>query len=181
MNPGDIVVADRVLFVIHLLCQGEYRLRLLLRHDCDVCRHRAIKVNRASRQAIRPSLIKPGLHKSDFHQIIRNFHFVSSMNVRPKRNYGITALQRGLRLLHLFSESPEGLICQASGSFVAAARKLGPPLTGQSGYRGLPEARWRRYAVPRTRMFLDWVGRHGPAGYPALEPAVFARTEPANP
>ena len=31
------------------------------------------------------------------------------MAVRPKRNYDITALQRGLRLLHLFSESPRGL------------------------------------------------------------------------
>jgi IclR family transcriptional regulator, KDG regulon repressor len=28
---------------------------------------------------------------------------------RPKRTYDITALQRGLRLLHLFSESPRGL------------------------------------------------------------------------
>jgi DNA-binding IclR family transcriptional regulator len=27
----------------------------------------------------------------------------------PKRSYNITALQRGLRLLHLFSESPQGL------------------------------------------------------------------------
>jgi DNA-binding IclR family transcriptional regulator len=32
-----------------------------------------------------------------------------SMAVRPKRNYDITALQRGLRLLNLFSESPRGL------------------------------------------------------------------------
>jgi IclR family KDG regulon transcriptional repressor len=32
-----------------------------------------------------------------------------SMPVRPKRTYDITALQRGLRLLHLFSESPRGL------------------------------------------------------------------------
>ena len=31
------------------------------------------------------------------------------MRVHPKRNYDITALQRGLRLLHLFSESPRGL------------------------------------------------------------------------
>lgn len=31
------------------------------------------------------------------------------MTVRAKRNYDITALQRGLRLLHLFSESPRGL------------------------------------------------------------------------
>lgn len=31
------------------------------------------------------------------------------MTSRPKRNYDITALQRGLRLLHLFSESPRGL------------------------------------------------------------------------
>jgi DNA-binding IclR family transcriptional regulator len=31
------------------------------------------------------------------------------MSVRPKRTYDITALQRGLRLLHLFSESPRGL------------------------------------------------------------------------
>jgi IclR family acetate operon transcriptional repressor len=31
------------------------------------------------------------------------------MPVRPKRTYDITALQRGLRLLHLFSESPLGL------------------------------------------------------------------------
>src|SRR3954447_5610926 len=31
------------------------------------------------------------------------------MTVRGKRNYDITALQRGLRLLHLFSEFPSGL------------------------------------------------------------------------
>jgi IclR family transcriptional regulator, KDG regulon repressor len=31
------------------------------------------------------------------------------MPVRPKRTYDITALQRGLRLLHLFSEYPRGL------------------------------------------------------------------------
>lgn len=31
------------------------------------------------------------------------------MTARPKRNYDITSLQRGLRLLHLFSESPRGL------------------------------------------------------------------------
>ncbi len=31
------------------------------------------------------------------------------MTARPKRNYEITALQRGLQLLHLFSESPRGL------------------------------------------------------------------------
>ena len=31
------------------------------------------------------------------------------MTLRPKRNYDITALQRGLRILHLFSESPRGL------------------------------------------------------------------------
>lgn len=31
------------------------------------------------------------------------------MIARAKRNYDITALQRGLRLLHLFSESPRGL------------------------------------------------------------------------
>ena len=51
-----------------------------------------------------------GLHKTDFHQIIQHFHFcMVTMTVRPKRNYDITALQRGLRLLHLFSESPLGL------------------------------------------------------------------------
>jgi DNA-binding IclR family transcriptional regulator len=31
------------------------------------------------------------------------------MTVRPKRRYDITALQRGLKLLNLFSESPRGL------------------------------------------------------------------------
>jgi DNA-binding IclR family transcriptional regulator len=31
------------------------------------------------------------------------------MTARSKRNYDITALQRGLRLLHLFSEAPRGL------------------------------------------------------------------------
>lgn len=31
------------------------------------------------------------------------------MTASPKRTYDITALQRGLRLLHLFSESPRGL------------------------------------------------------------------------
>lgn len=39
------------------------------------------------------------------------------MNGRPKRNYDITALQRGLRILHLFSESPRGLTAkQVAGS-----------------------------------------------------------------
>src|SRR6266571_3278070 len=31
------------------------------------------------------------------------------MTIHPKRTYDITAIQRGLRLLHLFSESPRGL------------------------------------------------------------------------
>jgi IclR family acetate operon transcriptional repressor len=34
----------------------------------------------------------------------------------PKRTYDITALQRGLRLLHLFSESPRGLTAKQVGS-----------------------------------------------------------------
>jgi len=42
------------------------------------------------------------------------------MNVRAKRNYYITALQRGLRLLHLFSESPQGLTAKQ----VAALTRL---------------------------------------------------------
>src|SRR5207302_5153996 len=42
------------------------------------------------------------------------------MVVRPKRNYDITALQRGLRLLHLFSESPRGLTAKQ----VAASSRL---------------------------------------------------------
>jgi len=42
------------------------------------------------------------------------------MTVRPKRNYNITALQRGLRLLHLFSESPRGLTAKQ----VAASSRL---------------------------------------------------------
>jgi len=40
--------------------------------------------------------------------------------MRSKRNYDITALQRGLRLLHLFSESPRGL----SAKQVAIAARL---------------------------------------------------------
>src|SRR3954451_23301634 len=39
------------------------------------------------------------------------------MAVRPKRNYDITALQRGLRLLHLFSESPRGLTAKQVAGF----------------------------------------------------------------
>src|SRR5579859_7042177 len=38
------------------------------------------------------------------------------MNGRPRRNYDITALQRGLRLLHLFSESPRGLTAKQVAS-----------------------------------------------------------------
>ncbi len=45
-----------------------------------------------------------------------HFHFVGELRVfsnfmpdRPKRSYTITALQRGLRLLQLFSQSPRGL------------------------------------------------------------------------
>jgi IclR family acetate operon transcriptional repressor len=61
------------------------------------------------------------LHKGHFHQIIQHFHFcVDIMSVRPKRNYDITALQRGLRILHLFSESPRGLTAKQ----VAASSRL---------------------------------------------------------
>ena len=42
------------------------------------------------------------------------------MNSRPKRNYDITDLQRGLQLLHLFSESPRGLTAKQ----VAALSRL---------------------------------------------------------
>ena len=42
------------------------------------------------------------------------------MNARLKRTYDITALQRGLRLLHLFSESPRGLTAKQ----VAALSRL---------------------------------------------------------
>jgi IclR family transcriptional regulator, KDG regulon repressor len=42
------------------------------------------------------------------------------MTVRPKRNYDITALQRGLRLLNLFGESPRGLTAKQ----VAALSRL---------------------------------------------------------
>ena len=42
------------------------------------------------------------------------------MTVRPKRNYDITALQRGLQILHLFSGSPRGLTAKQ----VATASKL---------------------------------------------------------
>jgi IclR family acetate operon transcriptional repressor len=42
------------------------------------------------------------------------------MTVRSKRNYDITALQRGLKLLHLFSESPRGLTAKQ----VAALSRL---------------------------------------------------------
>jgi IclR family transcriptional regulator, KDG regulon repressor len=38
------------------------------------------------------------------------------MTLRPKRNYDITALQRGLRILHLFSESPRGLTAKQVAS-----------------------------------------------------------------
>jgi IclR family acetate operon transcriptional repressor len=52
------------------------------------------------------------LQKNRFHQIIRTFISATeeiNMTGGPKRTYDITALQRGLRLLHLFSESPRGL------------------------------------------------------------------------
>src|SRR6202158_5804005 len=42
------------------------------------------------------------------------------MNVSHKRNYDITALQRGSQLLHLFSESPRGLTAKQ----VAALSRL---------------------------------------------------------
>jgi len=42
------------------------------------------------------------------------------MTVRPKRNYDITALQRGLQILHLFSDSPRGLTAKQ----VATATRL---------------------------------------------------------
>src|SRR5579863_5463824 len=42
------------------------------------------------------------------------------MPARPKRTYDITALQRGLRLLHLFSQSPRGLAAKQ----VAALSRL---------------------------------------------------------
>jgi DNA-binding IclR family transcriptional regulator len=37
------------------------------------------------------------------------------MSSRPKRNYDITCLQRGLRLLHLFGDSPHGLTAKQVG------------------------------------------------------------------
>ena len=50
------------------------------------------------------------MQKIDFHQIIRTFIFeFERMPNSCKRTYEITSLQRGLRLLHLFSESPRGL------------------------------------------------------------------------
>ena len=42
------------------------------------------------------------------------------MTARPKRSYDITALQRGLKLLNLFSESPRGLTAKQ----VAASSRL---------------------------------------------------------
>ncbi len=39
------------------------------------------------------------------------------MPVRPKRTYDITALQRGLRLLHLFSQHPRGLTAKQVAGF----------------------------------------------------------------
>jgi IclR family transcriptional regulator, KDG regulon repressor len=54
------------------------------------------------------------LQKTDFHQIICTFIF--AMAVHSKRTYDITALQRGLRLLHLFSESPRGLTAKRVAS-----------------------------------------------------------------
>jgi IclR family transcriptional regulator, KDG regulon repressor len=42
------------------------------------------------------------------------------MSARPKRTYDITALQRGLRLLHLFSQAPRGLTAKQ----VAAQSRL---------------------------------------------------------
>ena len=42
------------------------------------------------------------------------------MTLRVKRNYDITALQRGLRILHLFSDSPRGLTAKQ----VAASSRL---------------------------------------------------------
>jgi IclR family transcriptional regulator, KDG regulon repressor len=47
--------------------------------------------------------------KTDFHQIIQRFHFLLADDFSLKRNYDISALQRGLRILHLFSESQRGL------------------------------------------------------------------------
>jgi len=38
------------------------------------------------------------------------------MTAGPKRNYDITALQRGLRLLHLFSQAPRGLTAKQVAS-----------------------------------------------------------------
>jgi DNA-binding IclR family transcriptional regulator len=54
------------------------------------------------------------LRNGDFHQIIPTFILYSAIPVvlmakSSKRSYNITALQRGLRVLQLFSESPHGL------------------------------------------------------------------------
>ena len=85
----------------------------------------------------------------NFHQIIQHFHFLLiTMTVRPKRNYDITALQRGLRLLHLFSESPRGLTAKQ----VAALSRL--PVSTVHRFlanlvtHGVPEPRHTR--VPTT-------------------------------
>jgi hypothetical protein len=58
------------------------------------------------------------LRNLDFHQITVRFHFVMAGTCcvplvdNLKRKYNITALQRGLHLLQLFSELPHGLIAK---------------------------------------------------------------------
>jgi DNA-binding IclR family transcriptional regulator len=58
------------------------------------------------------------LQKIDFHPIIRTFIFESEANMPDVsgRSYNITSLQRGLHLLHLFSESPRGLTAKEVAS-----------------------------------------------------------------
>ena len=83
------------------------------------------------------------------------------MTVRGKRNYDITALQRGLRLLHLFSEFPRGLTAKQ----VAGLSRL-PVSTVHRFLANLVSAGFLNRdgegnPSSRNRMFLDRSGRGG--------------------
>jgi hypothetical protein len=128
---------------------------------------------------------RKALQKSYFHQIIFSFILKDAQHSRilmaeiSKLSYNITALQRGLRLLQLFSESSRGLTAKQ----VATLSRL-------------PVSTVHRFVVNLERAgFLNWGGRRvppghcvfcyrtsraGATGYSPRQPAVPPGTEPPD-
>src|SRR3981081_2310801 len=102
------------------------------------------------------------------------------MTDRPKRSYNTTALQRGLRLLQLFSQSPRGLTAKQ----VADLSRL--PVS--TVHRFLANLETAGFLICNgdnvyhlgTRVLCDWAVGIGPTRYSPCQPALPARAESAN-